>query len=107
MEEYTTDMKAREDRHVHGHDSFIKALVPSYISMDTEGRVIRLDSLSKTLAQGLRFGWIVAQANLLERFVRLHEMSINSPSGLTISNIWLVEQMGPQRLFGLANRLKI
>lgn len=85
MEEYTTDMKAREDRHVHGHDSFIKALVPSYISMDTEGRVIRLDSLSKTLAQGLRFGWIVAQANLLERFVRLHEMSINSPSGLTQS----------------------
>ncbi|EDK43020.1 aromatic amino acid aminotransferase I [Lodderomyces elongisporus NRRL YB-4239] len=85
METYTSDKSKREGKHVHGHEEFIKALVPSFISMDTEGRVIRLDSFSKVLAPGLRFGWIVGQANLLERFLRLHEVSIQCPSGFTLS----------------------
>lgn len=85
MEEYTTNLEARSSNKVHDHDEFVKALVPSYISMDVEGRVIRLDSFSKVLAPGLRLGWIVGQARLLERFVRLSEVSTQCPSGLTLT----------------------
>lgn len=85
MEAYTTDLSLRQNRHVHSHEEFIKALVPSYLSMDVDGRVIRLDSVSKTIAPGSRFGWIVGQERLLERFVRLHEVSIQCPSGFALS----------------------
>ena len=42
---------------------------------------MRLDSFSKVLAPGLRLGWIVGQKDLLERYVRLHEVSVQNPSG--------------------------
>lgn len=85
MEPYTQNVAERDGKSVHSHEEFIKALVPSYLSMDIDGRVIRLDSVSKTLAPGSRFGWIVGQALLLERFVRLHEVSIQCPSGFAQS----------------------
>ncbi|KXH25924.1 hypothetical protein CSAL01_04478 [Colletotrichum salicis] len=37
---------------------FLKTLVPTFLSMDTQGRVIRLDSFSKTLFPGLRLGFV-------------------------------------------------
>ena len=82
---------SREGKAVHDHDEFIKALVPSFISLDVEGRVIRLDSVSKVLAPGLRLGWIIGQKALLERFIRLHEVSVQTPSGFseTITNALL------------------
>lgn len=83
MDTYTSDVPTRSERVVHGHDEFVKALVPSFISLDIDGRVIRLDSFSKVLAPGLRLGWIVGQAKLLERFVRLHEVTIQAPAGIT------------------------
>lgn len=52
-----------------GYD-FIDSLVPSYLSVDTEGRVIRLDTFSKTVAPGCRLGWITAQPAFIERFER-------------------------------------
>jgi GntR family transcriptional regulator/MocR family aminotransferase len=39
--------------------------LPALKSMDTEGRVIYMGSLSKTLAHGLRLGFIVAPAELI------------------------------------------
>ncbi|KAG7813537.1 hypothetical protein KL921_001083 [Ogataea angusta] len=65
------------------HEEFLAALVKSFSSMDVEGRVVRLDSFSKVLAPGARLGWIVAQKPLLERFVRLHEVTIQTASGFT------------------------
>ncbi|CUM65601.1 uncharacterized protein PRCAT00003249001 [Priceomyces carsonii] len=85
METYTTDKSARESKQIHSHDKFIEALVDSYLSLDTEGRVIRLDSFSKVLAPGLRVGWIVGQAQLIERYLKLHEVSIQCPAGLAQS----------------------
>ncbi|KAI6446159.1 hypothetical protein MCOR16_009018 [Pyricularia oryzae] len=35
-------------------------LVLSFLRLDTEGRVIRLDSFSKSIAPGCRLGWIMA-----------------------------------------------
>lgn len=83
MEKYTRDAASREGARVLLHDAFVEALVPLYLLMDVEGRVIRLDSVSKTLAPGARFGWIVGQERLMERFVRLHEVLIQCPSGFS------------------------
>jgi DNA-binding transcriptional MocR family regulator len=39
--------------------------VPSYLSMDTDGRVLRFDSMSKILSSGLRVGWATGPAELV------------------------------------------
>ena len=49
---------------------FIDSLVPSYLSIDVDGRVVRLDTFSKTVAPGCRLGWITAQPKFIERFTR-------------------------------------
>ena len=67
------------------HEEFLASLVKSFVALDTEGRVLRMDSFSKVLAPGSRVGWIVGQSALLERFVRLQEVSIQSPSGFSQS----------------------
>lgn len=64
------------------HSAFIDALVPSLLSMDIDGRVMRLDSFSKVIAPGLRLGWITASEQIIERFVRHGEVSTQNPSGV-------------------------
>ena len=46
--------------------NFARRLTPALKSLDTEQRVIYLGSLSKTLAHGLRLGFIVASAPLIK-----------------------------------------
>ncbi|CAL5868135.1 uncharacterized protein PFLUO_LOCUS2359 [Penicillium psychrofluorescens] len=65
------------------HEEFIKSLVPSFLSMDVDGRVLRLESFSKVVAPGTRVGWIVASEEMLERFVRTFEVSSQNPSGIS------------------------
>ncbi|KAF7187058.1 Aromatic amino acid aminotransferase C56E4.03 [Pseudocercospora fuligena] len=60
---------------------FLDSLVPSSVSIDTEGRVIRLDTFSKTVAPGCRLGWITGQPALIERILRVTETSTQQPSG--------------------------
>lgn len=60
---------------------FLDSLVPSFLSIDTDGRVIRLDTFSKTVAPGCRLGYVTAQPALIERFVRIAETSTQQPSG--------------------------
>ncbi|KAH0402714.1 aromatic amino acid aminotransferas-like protein, partial [Aureobasidium melanogenum] len=69
-----------------GYD-FLDSLVPSYISVDTDGRVLRLDTFSKTVAPGCRLGWITGQPALIERILRLTETSTQQPSGFVQSMI--------------------
>lgn len=84
MEAYTTDKSARESKPL-SHDAFLKSLVKSYLSIDTEGRVVRLDSFSKVLAPGSRLGWIVANSAFSERFLRQHEVTVQVASGFSQS----------------------
>lgn len=63
------------------HEEFLASLVPSYLSMDIDGRVMRMDSFSKVVAPGLRTGWIVASEQIVERYVRHAEVSTHTPSG--------------------------
>ncbi|KAJ5280354.1 hypothetical protein N7478_005726 [Penicillium angulare] len=67
--------------------SFLDSLVPSYLSIDTDGRVVRLDTFSKTIAPGSRLGWITAQPAIIERLTRITESSTQQPSGFVQSII--------------------
>lgn len=81
---------------------FLDSLVPSYISIDTDGRVIRLDTFSKTVAPGCRLGWITAQPALIERILRITETSTQQPSGFVQSMIAELI-MGPAAADGKAS----
>ncbi|KAI9795786.1 MAG: hypothetical protein M1833_006807 [Piccolia ochrophora] len=66
---------------------FLDSLVPSYLSVDTDGRVVRLDTFSKTIAPGCRLGWITTQPLLIERLQRITEVSTQQPSGFVQSMV--------------------
>ncbi|KAM3074807.1 hypothetical protein ACMFMG_008221 [Clarireedia jacksonii] len=74
---------------------FLDSLVPSYLNFDPDGRVIRLDTFSKTVAPGCRLGWITAQPAIIERILRITESSTQQPSGFVQSMIAELV-MGPQ-----------
>lgn len=46
----------------------------SFLSLDTEGRVIRFDSMSKVLSSGLRLGWLTGPKQLVH-YIELHIQS--------------------------------
>ncbi|WVW83022.1 hypothetical protein I302_105038 [Kwoniella bestiolae CBS 10118] len=64
-----------------GNQAFIKQLPPSYLHFDTDGRVVRMDTFSKTSAPGSRLGWITANPQFIERLTRITETSTQAPSG--------------------------
>ena len=65
------------------HEEFLSSLIPSYLSLDTDGRVMRMDSFSKVIAPGSRTGWITASEQIVERFIRAYEFSVQTPSGIS------------------------
>ena len=65
------------------NEAFLKALIPTYLSMDVDGRVMRMDSFSKVIAPGTRVGWITASEQIVERFVRHNECSNQNPGGIS------------------------
>lgn len=67
--------------------AFLDSLVPSFLSIDVDGRVVRLDTFSKTVAPGCRLGWITAQPAFIERFTRIAETGTQQPSGFVQSLI--------------------
>lgn len=87
---YIKDVNKREflnkDNKVNSKD-FLKTLEPTFLSLDYDGRVIRLDSFSKIFAPGVRLGWITTQKRFIEKFMRLHESTFLIPSGFSVSII--------------------
>ncbi|KAF9927957.1 hypothetical protein FBU30_002745 [Linnemannia zychae] len=57
--------------------------VPSLLSMDTDGRVIRLDTFSKTLAPGCRVGYMSMNARFCDIMQYHNEVTIQQPSGFS------------------------
>jgi aromatic amino acid aminotransferase I len=43
--------------------------------MDTDGRVIRFDSVSKSLAPGVRIGWITTIPEFISKYTLFQECS--------------------------------
>ncbi|KAH3680348.1 hypothetical protein WICPIJ_008324 [Wickerhamomyces pijperi] len=58
-------------------------LRPSYLQIDTSGRVIRLETFSKLFAPGLRLGFIVANKYLIQRIFVHTALSTRQPSGVS------------------------
>jgi kynurenine/2-aminoadipate aminotransferase len=76
---------------------FCNPRVPSFFSMDVDGRVLRFDSLSKILSAGLRLGWVTGPKELVDRII-MHTMVTNlQASGVpqamaaTLLNQWGLE----------------
>ncbi|KAI1618534.1 aromatic amino acid aminotransferase I [Exophiala viscosa] len=67
-----------------GVSDFLANLVPSYLSIDTSGRVLRMDSFSKIIAPGSRCGWVTGSPKVVERFMRHSEVSTQNPSGFAM-----------------------
>ncbi|KAF2013370.1 PLP-dependent transferase [Aaosphaeria arxii CBS 175.79] len=63
------------------HADFLHRLVPSYLSMDVDGRVMRLDSFSKVISPGSRVGWVTASEQLVERYQKHADVSTQGPAG--------------------------
>ena len=65
-------------------------LLPSYLSLCTTGRVMRLDSTSKIVAPGLRLGWLTAPKAVAGTFQASHDLGIVHPSGLSQSIAYML-----------------
>ncbi|KAK2183051.1 hypothetical protein NP493_325g01000 [Ridgeia piscesae] len=74
---------------------FSEMRIPSFLSIDTDGRVIRFDSFSKMLSAGLRVGYVTGPGPLVEK-LQFHIMSsifhASSLSQVLVSE--LVQQWG-------------
>jgi aromatic amino acid aminotransferase I / 2-aminoadipate transaminase len=84
-------------------------LIPSLLSIDTDGRVFRMDSFSKVIAPGLRTGWVTASNQIVERIVRAHETSLQNPSGFSQIVLYklLSETWGQEGLMRWFSHLQI
>ncbi|RAO69561.1 uncharacterized protein BHQ10_005573 [Talaromyces amestolkiae] len=76
MQPYKADVPPPSSR-----EEFLKVLLPSFLKIDVDGRVLRLESFSKVLSPGSRIGWIVGSEQIVERFARHFESSNQNPSG--------------------------
>ena len=65
------------------HADFVGSLLPSFLSLDVDGRVLRLDTFAKTIAPGTRTGWVVGPEQLIERYTRHNEVSVQNPAGIS------------------------
>jgi len=86
MQPYASASTSADTFTVHAptsHADFLSALIPSFLSMDVDGRVIRLDSFSKIVSPGARVGWVTACEQLVERLVRHAEVSTQFASGMS------------------------
>lgn len=83
MAPYVADPNATPPPQPRTHNEFIHSLVASYLSMDVDGRVFRMDSFSKVIAPGSRVGWITASEQIIQRYTLHGGVSQQSPSGVS------------------------
>lgn len=79
----SSKLDGESNNEVVPNDAFVESLSPSFLRYDYQGRVIRLESFSKTLAPGLRLGYFVANPVFTERLLRASEVETQDPSGLS------------------------
>nr|KIR46477.1 aromatic amino acid aminotransferase I [Cryptococcus bacillisporus CA1280] len=88
-------LKAEKKDGPDGNQAFLDALPPSFLAFDTDGRVIRMDTFSKTSAPGSRLGWITTSPIFIERLTRATEASTQAPSGFaTALTTRMIQQWG-------------
>ncbi|KAL0946780.1 hypothetical protein HGRIS_012953 [Hohenbuehelia grisea] len=62
-------------------ERYAETLVPSFVSMDVDGRVIRIDSFSKVIAPGMRLGWILSNEMFHHHLVKYTDSASQHPHG--------------------------
>ncbi|KAM0789987.1 hypothetical protein ACM66B_005319 [Microbotryomycetes sp. NB124-2] len=89
-------------------EEFLASLVPSYLNFDVQGRVVRIDTFSKTIAPGSRLGWTTANPVFIERLQRANESSTQSASGFAQAMVakLLVDEWGMKGWFRWLKGLK-
>jgi len=50
--------------------------IPSFFSMDIDGRVLRFDSFSKVISAGMRLGWVSGPRPLIHRIILHSQVNI-------------------------------
>lgn len=90
-------------------EEYIKSLPASYLSMDTSGRVLRMDTTSKILAPGLRCGWMTGCAQIIDKVVNYSEVGVLCPSGPSQLMVYklLDETWGHEGFFGWLRSLSV
>jgi aromatic amino acid aminotransferase I len=79
----------------HGFTRAMAEVLPrSFLSMDYDGRVMRLDSFSKILAPGMRLGWVTSSEFFSEKLDMLTDSSSQHPHGL--GQAFIAELLGSQ-----------
>ena len=69
---------------MHGADAQgLDGLGQTYLSMDVDGRVVRLDTFSKFLLPGMRLGWVTAQPDMLQKICFALHASTMGPCSYT------------------------
>lgn len=58
-------------------------VVPSYLSLDTEGRVVRFDSFSKIVSSGMRLGMATGPKPLIQQLNYHNQVTTLQPSGVS------------------------
>ncbi|KAL6948537.1 hypothetical protein ACO0QE_001005 [Hanseniaspora vineae] len=56
-------------------------LAPSYMTMDTEGRVLRCETFSKVAAPGLRLGFVAGNKFLISKLLKMNYFTSRGTSG--------------------------
>ncbi|TGJ85988.1 hypothetical protein E0Z10_g2739 [Xylaria hypoxylon] len=74
---------------------FLDSLSPSFLNIDVDGRVVRLDTFSKTVAPGCRLGWVTSTPEICDRIILVAEAGTQQPSGF-VQSIIAESIMGPQ-----------
>jgi len=68
---------------------------PSFLSLDTQGRVLRFDSFSKILSSGIRLGFVTGPKELIQRIVLHMQVSVLHASSLSqVVTSSLLDQWG-------------
>jgi aromatic amino acid aminotransferase I len=88
---------------------FVSSLAPSFLSLDVDGRVLRMDSFSKVLIPGSRVGWITASKQVVGRFLQHAEVANQGPGGLAQIVVWklLDDQWGHEGYLRWLMNLKV
>lgn len=60
---------------------------PSFLTIDTDARVVEAHSCSKVIAPGCRTGWLTGPSQLIERAVLRNEVATQANSGFSIAAI--------------------
>lgn len=84
MDPYVSGSKSStKASHPESIDEFLDSLIPSLLSMDTDGRVLRMDSFSKVVIPGSRMGWVTGSEQIIERYTRHAEVASQGPAGIS------------------------